>query len=158
MVNNVKSRKLDNLVSDFSRIYILTILYESPVHGYEIMSKFKERVGKNLSPGLVYPFLQLLEDREIISYETEMVGEKERKIYHLTENGLDFVNMIFKRFAGIIATTLEPSLDICAHCGCKVFEGAHLEKIEGKEMVFCCVHCANHYVKAVEELKDSIRE
>ena len=46
----MKASKLDNVVSDFSRFYILTILYEGPAHGYEIMTKFKERVGKKISP------------------------------------------------------------------------------------------------------------
>lgn len=153
MEYNMACRKLDNLVSDFSRFYILTILYEGPVHGYEIMSKFKERVGKNLSSGLVYPFLQLLEDRGMIAHEIEMVGEKERKMFYLTEDGLGFTNKLFQRFAGIIETALEPSLDICAHCGCKVYEGAYTEEIEGREMVFCCVHCASHYKHEMEETK-----
>jgi DNA-binding PadR family transcriptional regulator len=152
---DVKRNKLDNLVSDFSRLYILTILYENPAHGYEIMTKFKERVGRNLSPGLIYPFLQTLEERGIISYETEMIGEKERKIFHLTEKGVEFTNTNFRRFARIIATALEPSLDLCAHCGCKVYEGAHTEEIDGKEMVFCCVHCASNYMKSYEEQKRS---
>jgi DNA-binding PadR family transcriptional regulator len=142
--------KLDNLVSDFSRFYILTILYEGPAHGYQIMSKFKKRVGKTISPGLIYPFLGLLKDRGLISYESQMVGEKERKIYHLTEEGIEFTNKNFKRFASIISTALEPSLDICAHCGCKVYEGAHTEEINGRETVFCCIHCARHYKHDLE--------
>ncbi|NIQ06216.1 MAG: hypothetical protein GWO20_10990, partial [Candidatus Korarchaeota archaeon] len=50
--------ELDELISDFSRFYILTILYEGPAHGYRILSKFKKRVGKEISPSLVYPFLR----------------------------------------------------------------------------------------------------
>ena len=49
---------VDDLVSDFSRFYMLTILYEGPTHGYGIIRKFQRRVGKKISPGLVYPFLQ----------------------------------------------------------------------------------------------------
>ena len=141
----MKANKLDNLVSDFSRFYVLTILYEGPAHGYEIMSKYKERVGKNLSPGLVYPFLGRLEELGIISYDSEMVGDKERKVYYITEEGLEFTTKLFNRFANIISTAIEPSLEICAHCGCKVYEGAYIEEIDGREMVFCCVHCASHY-------------
>lgn len=148
----MKASKLDNVVSDFSRFYILTILYEGPTHGYEIMTKFQERVGKKISPGLIYPFLSRLEERGFVSIESEMVGEKERKIYYLTEEGLKFTEKSFQRFAGIISTALEPSLDVCAHCGCKVYEGAHTEVIDGKEMTFCCVHCASHYKHEHEEM------
>jgi DNA-binding PadR family transcriptional regulator len=137
--------KLDNVVSDFSRFYILTILYEGPIHGYDIMTKFQERVDKTLSPGLIYPFLSLLEEHGLVSIESEMIGEKERKIYSLTEKGLEFTEKNFQRFARIISTALEPSLDICAHCGCKVYEGAYKEIIDGKEITFCCIHCASHF-------------
>jgi DNA-binding PadR family transcriptional regulator len=148
----MKDSKIDNLVSDFSRFYILTILYENPAHGYEIMSKFKERVGKTLSPGLIYPFLSLLEKRGLISYESQMVGEKERKKYHLTKEGIEFANKNFIRFASIISTALEPSLSVCAHCGCKVYEGAHMEEIDGKNIVFCCIHCASHHKSEIKEM------
>jgi DNA-binding PadR family transcriptional regulator len=147
----MKTSKLDNVVSDFSRFYILTILYEGPTHGYEIMTKFKERVGKKISPGLIYPFLNLLDERKLVSIEREMVGEKERKVYYLTEEGLEFTERSFQRFAGIISSALESSLDVCAHCGCKVYEGAHSEIIEGKEVTFCCIHCAGHYKHELQE-------
>ena len=153
----MKASKLDNVVSDFSRFYILTILYEGPAHGYEIMTKFKERVGKKISPGLVYPFLNLLEERKLVSIEREMVGEKERKIYYLTEEGLEFTERSFQRFTGIISSALESSLDVCAHCGCKVYEGAHSEIIEGKEVTFCCIHCAGHYKHEQQEKAHSIQ-
>jgi DNA-binding PadR family transcriptional regulator len=139
------TEELNDLVSDFARFYILTILYEGPTHGYGILRKFKRRVGKTISPGLVYPFLQKLEDRGLITYEVEPVGEKEKKVYKLTDQGRELCNTLFKRFAGIISTAIEPSLDICAHCGCKVYEGAYTDNIGGIDMSFCCIHCANHY-------------
>ncbi len=151
----MKASKLDNLVSDFSRFYILTILYEGPVHGYEIMRKFKERVGKTISPGLVYPFLSLLEEKGYASYESRMVGEKERKVFFLTDEGLEFTTKNFRRFASIISTALEPSLNVCAHCGCKVYAGAHTEAIDGVETTFCCIHCANHYKHEQAEMVET---
>ena len=51
---------LENIVSDFSRFYILVILYEGSAHGYSIISKFRKRIGKEVSPSLVYPFLRQL--------------------------------------------------------------------------------------------------
>ncbi len=129
-------------MSDFTRFYILEILFEGPTHGYAILRKYKRRVGKSLSPGLVYPFLQKLENKGLITYTSEMVGEKERKIYELTEEGRRLCVQLFRRFANLISTALEPSLDVCAHCGCKVYDGGHREVIDGVETSFCCVHCA----------------
>jgi DNA-binding PadR family transcriptional regulator len=150
---------MQNIVSDFSRFYILTILYEGPSHGYNIMKRFEERVGRKISPGLVYPFLQKMEARGYITFDVEMIGEKERKIYHLTEEGVKFSNQMFTRFAGIVSTALEPSLDTCTHCGCKIYEGAHMENIDGVEMSFCCIHCSSHYkheMKVNEEERDEV--
>ena len=136
---------MDGLVSDFSRFYILMIIFEQPRHGYEIITEFNKRVGKKISAGLVYPFLQKLEDNNIITFRSEMIGKKERKIYELTPDGIKFTERLFSRFSNIVASALEPSMNVCAHCGCKVYEGVHKEVIDGKETIFCCIHCAGHY-------------
>jgi DNA-binding PadR family transcriptional regulator len=137
---------VDDLVSDFARFYILTILYESPSHGYDILRKFRNRVGKKISPGLVYPFLQTLEDKGIVTHSSEMVGEKERKVHYLTEEGSTLCIKLFKRFANLVTVAIEPNLDVCAHCGCKIYEGGYKEVIEGVETTFCCSHCAGAYI------------
>ncbi len=134
-----------DLISDFSRFYILTILYEGPDHGYGILRKFKARVGKKISSGFVYPFLQQLEEKGLVKHARKPVGEKERKIFELTQEGRELCVGLFKRFAELVAIAIEPSLYVCAHCGCKVYEGGHREVIDGKETAFCCMHCARSY-------------
>ncbi len=136
---------LDELISDFSRFYILTILYEGPTHGYSIISQFKRRVKKEVSPSLVYPFLQQLEEKGYVKHTEQPVGEKERKIFELTDEGRQLCTGLFKRFASLVSIAIEPSLSVCAHCGCKVYEGGYREVIDGKEMAFCCSHCAKSY-------------
>jgi len=143
---------LDELVSDFSRFYILTILYEAPAHGYRILSKFKKRVGKEVSPSLVYPFLRALEQKGLVTHTDKPVGQKERKMYELTKEGKELCVRLFKRFANLISIAIEPTLEVCAHCGCKVYEGGYRENVDGKETTFCCIHCANSYRKEREEL------
>jgi DNA-binding PadR family transcriptional regulator len=139
---------IDELISDFSRFYILTRLYEGPTHGYSIISRFKKRVKKEVSPSLVYPFLQQLEEKGLVTHTDEPVGEKERKVFELTQPGRELCTDLFKRFAELVSIAIEPSLYICAHCGCKVYEGAYRETIDGKETAFCCIHCANSYKEA----------
>jgi len=136
---------IDDLISDFSRFYILTILYEGPAHGYQIMSRFKKRVKKEVSPSLVYPFLQQLEEKGLVKHTIKPVGEKEKKVFELTRRGRELCTGLFKRFAELVSIAIEPSLDVCAHCGCKVYEGAYREVIDGKETAFCCTHCARAY-------------
>jgi len=135
----------NELVSDFSRFYILMILYEGPAHGYSILDQFKKRVGKEVSPSLVYPFLQQLEEKGLVTHKIKPVGEKEKKVFELTEKGKELCTGLFKRFAGLVSIAIEPSLYVCAHCGCKVYEGGYREVIDGKETTFCCMHCAHSY-------------
>jgi DNA-binding PadR family transcriptional regulator len=139
------SLNFEEFISDFSRLYILTLLYEGPCHGYSIISKFKRRIGKEISPSLVYPFLQQLEQKGLVKHAIKHVGEKEKKVYELTEEGKKLCGRLFKRFAALVSVAIEPSLEICASCGCKVYEGGHKEMIDGRETVFCCKHCANAY-------------
>ncbi len=139
------TENIDELISDFSRFYILTILYEGPTHGYSIISQFKQRVKKDISPSLVYPFLQQLEDKGLVTHSEKPVGDKIRKVFELTKDGRQLCIGLFKRFASLVSIAIEPSLSVCAHCGCKVYEGGYREVIDGKEMAFCCSHCAASY-------------
>jgi len=141
MPETAQSENINELISDFSRFYILTILYEGPAHGYIIINRFKKRVKKEVSPSLVYPFLQQLEEKGLLKQTVKLVGEK--KVFELTPQGRELYTGLFKRFAELLSIAIEPSLHVCAHCGCKVYEGAYREVINGKETAFCCIHCAN---------------
>lgn len=145
---------IDEFVSDFSRFYILMILYERPRHGYSILTIFRERLRKNISPSLVYPFLQRLEQKGLVKYTIQPVGEKEKKVYELTNKGKELCGRLFKRFAALVSTAIEPSLNVCAHCGCKIYEGGYIETIDGKETMFCCKHCAEFYKREMEESRE----
>ncbi len=140
-----ESSNMDELISDFSRFYILTILYEGPAHGYRIISQFKKRVRKEISPSLVYPFLQQLEEKGLVRHSLKPIGDKIKKVFELTEDGRRLCTELFKRFAELVSIAIEPSLYVCSHCGCKVYEGGYREVIDGKEIAFCCMHCAQSY-------------
>jgi DNA-binding PadR family transcriptional regulator len=141
----MSTHDLDEIVSDFSRFYILTILYEGPQHGYSIITKFRKRIGKEISPSLVYPFLSKLEKRDLVKHSLKPIGEKKKKVFELTEKGRELCKQLFKRFSALVSVAIEPSLEVCASCGCKVYEGGYRETIKGKEVTFCCVHCAQSY-------------
>lgn len=121
------------------------ILYEGPAHGYNIINRFKKRVKKEVSPSLVYPFLKQLEKKGLVKHTVKPVGDKERKIFELTDSGRELCTGLFKRFAELVSFAIEPSLNVCAHCGCKVYEGAHREIINDQEAAFCCRYCASSY-------------
>jgi DNA-binding PadR family transcriptional regulator len=144
-MDQMLSENYENLISDFDRFFILTVLYEGPTHGYSILRKFKNRLKKKGSPGIVYPFLQLLEEKGLVTYQKELHGDRERKVYALSPKGRKFCERLFKRFSSIVSTAIEPGLEKCAHCGCILYEGGYQEFLVGVELMFCCSHCARSY-------------
>jgi DNA-binding PadR family transcriptional regulator len=133
------------LLTDFSRFYILLLLFEGQKHGYQLMSSIHERLGQSVSPSLVYPFLRLLEKQGLVKYEKKSVGQKMRKVYSLTSSGRTLCNKLFRQFTTIVSTAIEPSMQVCAHCGCRVYKDAYFEDVEGRRTAFCCMYCARAY-------------
>ena len=67
------------------RLAILSLLAESPKHGYQLMKELEERSGGlyRASAGSVYPTLQQLEDEELIA-SSQPDG---KRVYTLTDAG-----------------------------------------------------------------------
>ena len=133
-------------VGSLIKFYTILLLNESPKHGYELMKELEEKLGRKVSTSQVYPFLQTLEKNGLIKIEKK--GRREKKIYSLTREGRHFVDSILSRFGDLIHVAIEPKLSICAHCGCKVYEGGHREVIRGRELTFCCKYCAESFKRA----------
>jgi len=64
---------------------LLELLQERPMHGYEMMKALEERSGGFYAPsaGSIYPTLQMLEDRELVTAQ-EIEG---KKVYKITATG-----------------------------------------------------------------------
>ena len=135
--------KITNLV----KFYALTLLLEKPRHGYELIKEIGQRMEKNVSAGQIYPFLSLLEKNKFI--KSKSLGEREKNVFILTPKGKDFARKMLSRFGSLIELALEPKISVCNHCGCKVFEGAHKEKIQGVLRTFCCCYCAESFKKSI---------
>ncbi len=86
-----------------------------------------------------------MKQKDLVKHTLKPVGEKQKKVFELTKKGRELTTVLFKRFADLVSIAIEPSLQVCAHCGCKVYEGGHQETIDGQEIMFCCTHCARSY-------------
>lgn len=67
------------------RLYLLSLLEESPKHGYELIQALSERFGGTYSPsaGTIYPRLAKLEEEGLVSKTTD--GRK--TVYSITDAG-----------------------------------------------------------------------
>jgi len=131
--------KITNLV----KFYTILLLSDGPKHGYEIIMHLGHKLGKKASPGQIYPFLQKLQSSGYVAVKS--TGLKDKKVYALTNDGRKFVKKMLLKFEDLVDIAIEPRLTTCAHCGCKVYEGAHEERIKGKTFMFCCCHCARSF-------------
>lgn len=148
----MQESELQDLSSDISRLLTLAILYEHPMHGYGILDELKRRLGRKVSPGLLYPFLRLLEENALLRHRNVKIGRKNKKVYELTSRGKRMSLGVFNRMTNILWQAIAPTLDTCANCGCKLYEGGHVQVVGGKRMTFCCVHCADAYLRHPREI------
>lgn len=132
-------------VNNFVKLHALVLLGQGPKHGYELIKEIGQRLDKKVSPGEIYPFLALLEEKELIKTKEEGDSAREKKTHTLTPEGRRFVKQLLTRFEDIILSAIETRLVKCEHCGCEVYEGGYEKKMNGKTMLFCCTHCAKAY-------------
>ena len=136
--------KVTNMVK-FCSLYLLAT---GPKHGYELMKELEEKLGRKISASNIYPFLDILIKNRLI--KVQKTGKREKKTYILTREGKKFTKNMFNRFGDLVDIAIEPKLTTCAHCNCKVYEGGYTEKIKGKLLKFCCMHCAGSYKKHIK--------
>jgi DNA-binding PadR family transcriptional regulator len=130
-------------VTTLVKFYVLFLLYGKEKHGYELMKELREKLDRKISPNQVYPFLKKLKNQGYL--KSKKVGDRDKRVYHLTKEGKLFAKRMISRFDELVETAVKPKLSVCIHCGCKVFKGGHTERIKGKRLVFCCQHCAKAY-------------
>ena len=73
-----------------SRLFILRILYERPLHGYEISKKIAALTDGCCAPteGALYPALHEFAEEGYLNCKDEIVRGRKRKVYALTDKGL----------------------------------------------------------------------
>ncbi|MBN2102013.1 MAG: PadR family transcriptional regulator [Candidatus Aenigmarchaeota archaeon] len=72
---------------DMKKICLLCMLSTKPMHGYDMMKELEARTGKKAGPGYIYPVLNEMQKKGFLKVKSESTGERERKVYSLTERG-----------------------------------------------------------------------
>ncbi|NPV73616.1 MAG: helix-turn-helix transcriptional regulator [Pelotomaculum sp.] len=72
-----------------SRFFILCVLYQQPLHGYEITKRVGAITNGCCAPteGSLYPVLKEFTEAGLVSVVTQVVSGRERKVYTLTALG-----------------------------------------------------------------------
>lgn len=74
-----------------SRLFILRVLYEKPLHGYLITKRVAAVTSSCCAPtaAALYPVLHDFEKGGYLTCKAEIVNGRERKIYSLTPKGIE---------------------------------------------------------------------
>ena len=72
-----------------SKFFILSVLHQQPMHGYDIAAAVEKTTRGCCSPteGTIYPALREFEEGGYVTSRSEVVQGRERKVYTLTERG-----------------------------------------------------------------------
>jgi PadR family transcriptional regulator, regulatory protein PadR len=74
-------------------LIILQFLSTQPMHGYQVITKIRKSFGVYFGPSTIYPLLGTLEKKGYVKGEWNMDFERPRKIYNLTSNGQNMLNL-----------------------------------------------------------------
>ncbi|MEM2419729.1 MAG: PadR family transcriptional regulator, partial [Candidatus Bathyarchaeia archaeon] len=72
-------------------IQILRIINKQPTWGYQIKKQIEAISGLKIRHGTLYPLLQKLENKGLITSQKQQQGKRTRKIYTTTEKGKAFL-------------------------------------------------------------------
>ena len=118
---------------------------EKSITGYSILKRLDKDLSTTASPTYVYDFLKKLKEEGYIE-DVPTPKSKRSKGFKLTASGIAFIERIFSRFDNLIDVAIQSKLKICASCGVKLYDDFHVETVHGKELNFCCKHCAKAYI------------
>ena len=79
----------DTIKMGLSKFFILRVLHDGPMHGYDVARAVKRTTGGCCSPteGTIYPVLREFEAGGFLTVEEAVVQGRQRRVYALTEAG-----------------------------------------------------------------------
>ncbi|MEM2106151.1 MAG: PadR family transcriptional regulator [Candidatus Bathyarchaeia archaeon] len=78
---------------------MLRILYEKPMHGYQLLEEIEERSCgcHKLEPGSIYTLLRRMEERGLLESKWEKTeGGPDKRVYKVTKNGVEALRVGLK--------------------------------------------------------------
>lgn len=136
------------------RTAVLALLAERPMHGYQVIQELEQRTDGawRVSPGSVYPTLQLLEDEGLVTGQ-EVEG---KRVFSLTDLGRERVEAQRQRGAAApweeVAEGGEPAHDLRAaafQLGAAAMQVAHTGSEEQVDRVVTILNDARRRIYAI---------
>lgn len=97
-----------------SKFFILRVLHDRPMHGYDIARTVERTTRGCCSPseGTIYPVLREFEEGGYVTVESAIVGGRERKVYTLTERGREALRVAIDAWMEVTDALVAADRDI----------------------------------------------
>ena len=98
-----------------SKFFILCVLQDEELHGYDIAKSVAQRTDGCCTPreGTIYPVLKQFTEGGYVTFKSETVSGRERKIYSVTEKGREAFGVALAEWTKITRCLQDCS---CATC------------------------------------------
>ena len=98
-----------------SKFFILCVLQDEDLHGYDIAKSVAQRTDGCCTPreGTIYPVLKQFSEGGYVTFKSEFVSGRERKIYSVTDKGREAFQVALGEWTKITRCLQECS---CASC------------------------------------------
>ena len=92
-----------------SKFFILRVLHDRPMHGYDIARTVERTTNGCCSPteGTIYPVLREFEEGGYVTAEAEVVSGRQRKTYTLTDKGREAFRVAVEAWMEVTRALLE---------------------------------------------------
>src|ERR687897_2471969 len=92
-----------------SKFFILRVLHDRPLHGYDIARAVERTTNGCCSPteGTIYPVLREFEEGGYVTSEAEIVSGRQRKTYTLTDKGREAFRVAVEAWMEVTRALLE---------------------------------------------------
>ena len=99
MVENIANKFERTMKKGFVNIFVLMALKKEPTHGYQIKKLIEERSFGYWTPtdSTMYTILKDLKDKDLIRLKANQDPNDIRKIYELTEKGMEILDLMLKK-------------------------------------------------------------
>jgi len=121
MIKNFQKEFQTKLTKGLLEVIVLQYLNHENMCGYQLITKIQKDFAVNFGPSTIYPLLGAMEKKGYIKGIWDSVGEKQRKIFALTNEGKNVLyftenslNRIFKNIENEnqIQTQVAVNLDV----------------------------------------------
>src|SRR5918995_2564662 len=92
-----------------SKFFILRVLHDRPMHGYDIARVVERTTNGCCSPteGTIYPVLREFEEGGYVTADAEVVSGRQRKTYTLTDKGREAFRVAVEAWMEVTRALLE---------------------------------------------------